>query len=348
MRQVGKKKTLPTLHKSFSCARVQYTLMRIIMNEYPFRLICDEQQDSVNPDILEKRPFLEVDTSFAAEAKRFIPGTRLETAINTAIAVGTPLLITGEPGTGKTQTAYYAAYKLGIEPVIHFQVKSDSTAKDLLYHFDTVRYFHDAHLPKPDAVINKKYYVEKRALWEAMESKKSRVVLIDEIDKAPRDFPNDLLLELDKMEFTITETGETITICDKKQYPLIFITSNSEHRLPEPFLRRCVYHHIHHFDEKRLKKVLEKRKDEFAKLSDGFIELAVQRFLDLRSQEFRKKPATGEFLLWLRVLILAMGTNSEQMLEKKLQGNLVDLPYLGTLLKDRQDLEDLEKIRNKR
>lgn len=311
------------------------------MNEYPFRLICDEQQNSVNPEILAKRPFLEVDTSFAAEAKRFIPGTRLETAINTAIAVGMPLLITGEPGTGKTQTAYYAAYKLGIEPVIHFQVKSDSTAKDLLYHFDTVRYFHDAHLPKPDAVINKKDYVEKRALWEAMESEHARVVLIDEIDKAPRNFPNDLLLELDQMEFTITETQEPIKIRDKKQYPLIFITSNSEHRLPEPFLRRCVYHHIR-FDEELLKKVLEKRKDEFATLSDGFIKLATERFFDLRNQGFRKMPATGEFLVWLHVLVLAMGANSEQMLEKQLQGNLVDLPYLGTLLKDRQDLEDLK------
>jgi len=312
------------------------------MNKYPFRLICDEQQESINPDILAKRPFLEVDTSFAAEAKRFIPGTRLETAINTAIAVGMPLLITGEPGTGKTQTAYYAAYKLGIEPVIHFQVKSDSTAKDLLYHFDTVRYFHDAHLPKPDAVLDKKNYIEKRALWEAMESEHPRVVLIDEIDKAPRDFPNDLLLELDQMAFTITETGETITIRDKKQYPLIFITSNSEHRLPEPFLRRCVYHHIR-FDEELLKKVLEKRKDEFAQLSGGFIELASKRFWELRRQDCRKKPATGEFLVWLRVLILVRETNSEEMLKNKLQGNLADLPSLGTLLKDRQDMEDLER-----
>jgi MoxR-like ATPase len=309
------------------------------MNEYPFRLICDEQPGRINRDILAKRPFLEVDTSFAAEARRFIPGERLETAINTAIAVGRPLLITGEPGTGKTQTAYYAAYKLDIEPVIHFQVKSDSTAKDLLYHFDTVKYFHDAH--KPDAVINETDYVNKRALWKAMESEHPRVVLIDEIDKAPRDFPNDLLLELDKMEFTITETGKEIKFGDKKQYPLVFITSNSEHRLPEAFLRRCVYHHIR-FDEELLKKVLEKRKDEFAKLSDGFIELAAQRFLELRNQGFRKKPATGEFLLWLRVLVLAIEANSAQTLENKLQGSLADLPYLGTLLKDRQDLEDLE------
>ncbi len=175
------------------------------MNEYPFRLICHEKTGSLSPDILANRPFLEVDTSFKAEARFFIAGERLETAMNTAIAVGAPLLITGEAGTGKTQAAYYAAYKLGIEPVIHFQVKSDSTAKDLLYHFDTVRYFHDAHLPNLHRRFKKENYIEKRALWEAMESNHPRVVLIDEIDKAPRDFPNDLLHELDQMEFTITQ-----------------------------------------------------------------------------------------------------------------------------------------------
>jgi len=310
------------------------------MNEYPFRLINHDKDGSINPDILATRPFLAVDTSFAAEAKHFIPGERLETAMNTAIAVGSPLLITGEPGTGKTQAAYYAAYKLGLEPVIHFQVKSESTAKDLLYNFDTVRYFHDAHLAKEDSVLKKADYVEKQALWKAMVSEHPRVVLIDEIDKAPRDFPNDLLHELDQMEFSITETGQTITLNDKKQYPIVFITSNSERRLPEPFLRRCVYHNIQ-FNEELLKKVLEKRQHEFAKLSDGFIELALRRFLDLRNQEIRKKPSTGEFLVWLRVLALAIG-KSEQELEKLLDGkNLAKLPYLGTLLKDRQDMDGL-------
>jgi MoxR-like ATPase len=310
------------------------------MNEYSFRLICQEQTDGINPDILTKRPFLAMDTSFAEEAKYFISGERLETAMNTAIAVGEPLLITGEPGTGKTTAAYYAAYKLGLEKVIHFQVKSESTATDLLYHFDTVRYFHDAHLAKQDSVLKKADYVEKRALWQAMTSEHPRVVLIDEIDKAPRDFPNDLLHELDQMEFTITETGETIKIRDKQhQYPIVFITSNSERRLPEPFLRRCVYHNIH-FDEELLEKVLKKRKQEFATLSDGFIRLAINRFLDLR-KEIRKKPSTGEFLVWLRVLALAID-KSEQELEEKLQpGNLANLPYLGTLLKDREDMEVL-------
>lgn len=311
------------------------------MTEYIFQVINHEQDGKINQDILAKRPFLEVNTSFEGEARRFIPGTRLETAMNTAIAVGEPLLITGEAGTGKTQAAYYAAYKLGLEPVIHFQVKSDSTANNLLYHFDTVRYFHDAHLATKSE-LNKVEYVEKCPLWKAMESDSPRVVLIDEIDKAPRDFPNDLLLELDKMKFKITETGQTIQLDDKKRYPIIFITSNSEHRLPEPFLRRCTYHHIR-FDEGLLKKVLEKRQDEFAQLSEGFIKLATQRFLELRQQRVRKKPSTGEYLVWLRVLVLATGAESEQALEKQLQGKLANLPYLGTLLKDVQDIEILER-----
>src|SRR5262249_43276820 len=152
------------------------------------------------------------------DARRFVPGEQLETAINTAIAVSEPLLITGEPGTGKTQVAYYTAYKLGVEPVIHFQVKSDSTARDLLYYFDTVRYFYDANLInliRPTALqqqaLDKSAYVEPRALWEAFTRATERgmpqIVLIDEIDKAPRDFPNDLLHELDKMEFIVSETG---------------------------------------------------------------------------------------------------------------------------------------------
>lgn len=310
--------------------------------KYSFRLICRDQDANVSQDILAKRPFLERDNSFAAEAKLFIPNERLETAINTSIAVGEPLLLTGEPGTGKTQTAYYVAYKLGIEPVIHFQVKSDTNAKDLLYHFDTIRYFYDAQLAKQESGLNRENYLEKGALWEAMTSKFPRVLLIDEIDKAPRDFPNDLLHELDQMEFTITETKQTIKLGDKstQNHPIVFITSNSEHRLPEPFLRRCTYHHID-FDKALLEQVLAKRQHEFIKLSNGFIQLATKKFLELRQQRIRKIPSTGEFLVWLRVLTLAVGASSEHELEQKLKSGLVNLPFLSTLIKDRQDLEAL-------
>jgi MoxR-like ATPase len=306
------------------------------MSVYPFRLIDpDDEAPIADSEILARRPFALVDTSFEADARRFVPGDALATALNTAIAVGDPLLITGEPGTGKTQTAYYAAYKLGVEPVIHFQVKSDTTAGSLLYDFDAVRYFRESQIHKDDATaVDKASYVEARALWQAMTSTTPRVVLIDEIDKAPRDFPNDLLHELDKMEFVVSETQEKVSAPRAKR-PIVIITSNSERRLPEPFLRRCVYHHIH-FDKDLVRKAVDNRRADYAALSDSFLELAVERFLALRERDLRKIPATGELLVWLRVLALATGTYPDQLDE-----DLAKLPYLSTLLKDHKDGEEL-------
>jgi MoxR-like ATPase len=308
---------------------------------YPFALIDFSKNGPINdPAVLTRRPFVDVDLSFMADARRFVPGDELETAINTALAVGQPLLITGEPGTGKTQAAFYAAYKLGVEPVIQFQVKSDSMARDLLYSFDSVRYFHDAHLADRSGSLSKEKYVEKRAFWEAIERGREKnapqVVLIDEIDKAPRDFPNDLLHELDKMEFTVTETGVTVK-AERGLSPIVIITSNSERRLPEPFLRRCVYHHIK-FDDRLVEKIIESRKDLFRPLSMDFIELAVKRFLVLRDKTIRKRPATGELLVWLRVLALSMGSSSQRLDE-----DLANLPHLGVLLKDHQDMEEVRR-----
>ncbi len=321
------------------------------MTAYPFYLVRHNRKGELeDKSLLAKRPFSEIDRSFQADAKRFVPGDRLENAINTAIAVGEPLLITGEPGTGKTQTAYYAAHKLGIEPVLHFQVKSDSSARDLLYNFDTVRYFHDAHLlnldkndPECTTTLNKADYVEPRALWEAFktanETGMPRVLLIDEIDKAPRDFPNDLLHELDKMEFTVTEIGKTIS-APRNLTPMVFITSNSERRLPEPFLRRCVYHHIR-FDDLLVQKAVESRREEFRSLSDDFVEMALKRFLALRDRGLRKAPATGELLVWLRVLALEFDRDPAELRDKLYSEDLSKLPYLGVLLKDHQDVDEL-------
>ncbi|MBN1479311.1 MoxR family ATPase [candidate division KSB1 bacterium] len=317
------------------------------MSDYPFDILKHDRTEALaDASLLADRPFSRTDWSFQADARRFVPGEQLATAINTAIAVGEPLLITGEPGTGKTQTAYYAAFKLGVEPVLHFQVKSDTTAKDLLYHFDTVRYFHDAHLQheegKSHALLDKTHYVEPQALWQAFDAAKEtgtpRVLLINEIDKAPRDFPNDLLHELDKMEFFVNETGQTIS-APKNLQPIVFITSNSERRLPEPFLRRCVYVHIR-FDDRIVEQAVNVRKDEFSNLSPDFIKMAMQRFLALRDRSLRKRPATGELLVWLRVLSLAIGTYPE-----RLEDDLSQLPYIGVLLKDHQDIEELQNER---
>jgi MoxR-like ATPase len=317
------------------------------MSRYPFDVLrADVPEPLQDPSPLADRPFAAKVRSLQTDAPRFIPGDALAAAINTAICVAEPLLITGEPGTGKTQTAYYAAWKLNLGEVLHFQVKSDSTARDLLYHFDMVRYFQDAHLGKlpisemddqsHEALVVKRRYREKRQLWEAFEDaevrKLPRVLLIDEIDKAPRDFPNDLLHELDQMEFHVAETGEQVQV-NPGLRPIVFITSNSERRLPEPFLRRCVYHHIQ-FEASILQRVLKARRDEFGDLSDGFLELAVERFLALRDRGLQKIPSTGELLVWLRALAAA-GNVSEARLRDT---DPMKLPYLGVLLKNRQDL----------
>lgn len=311
---------------------------------YPFRLIDHRRKEPLeDPGLLLRRPFTELKRSFKDDARLFDPGDELETAMNTALAVGLPLLLTGEPGTGKTQAAYYAAWKLGVEPVLHFQVKSDSTARDLLYSFDAVEYFHDAHLEKTDKLPDKDKYVTRRELWEALTSDHPRVLLIDEIDKAPRDFPNDLLHELDKMEFTVRETGKPVS-APAEMRPVVLITSNSERRLPEPFLRRCVYHHIQ-FDDKLARRAVEVRleRGEYGNLSREFLEMALQRFLALRERSLRKPPATGELLVWLRVLALAARTSPVRLDER----DLSKLHYLGALLKDHEDMESLKGARGR-
>jgi MoxR-like ATPase len=235
------------------------------------------------------------------------------------------------------------SYRLKV-PLLHFQVKSESTAKDLLYQFDSVRYFHDASTDKEGREFNKEDYVEFRGLGQAMvEGKRDnlpRVVLLDEIDKAPRDFPNDLLLELDQMRFTITETGTEIAAPPELR-PIVIITSNSERRLPEPFLRRCVYHHIV-FDDDLVERVVEKRRGLYPAISDDLVKLAVQRFLGLRTRDLRKIPATSELLAWLQVLSHAFGTKPEDLQERLSDPrHLKKLPYLGVLLKDHQDVDEL-------
>jgi len=312
--------------------------MTISDSDYPFRIVRREHDKaSGDKTKLARRPFLRFDQSLEMGAKRYVVGEDMETAINTAIAVGAPLLLTGEPGTGKTQSAYWVANELEIQPVIHFQVKSDTSAQDLLYNFDAVRYFHDANT-SGDGPLNKADYIEKRPLWEALESPVPRVLLIDEIDKAPRDFPNDLLHELDQMSFVVKETGRKVS-GDPAKRPIVFITSNSERRLPEPFLRRCVYHHIR-FDDQVLRNVIEMRRAEFSSLSPEFIELALKRFLSIRElKNLRKLPTTGEFLVWVRVLALTIGSEPEALM-----GDLADLPYLATLIKDSKDLESVEAL----
>jgi len=267
----------------------------------------------------------------------------LAAAINVALAVGAPLLLTGDPGTGKSQVAYYLVHYFGIEvarppgaweqPFV-FHVKSQSNARDVLYTFDTVAYFHAAQSPNENG-IDKRRFVQRGPLWEALDTLRGSpprpaVLLIDEIDKAPRDFPNDLLRELDQYSFEVPEAEVRVERPRDVAPPVVVITSNSEKRLPEAFLRRCVFHHIE-FSEETLRCAVDARRrlGDFRQIDSSAVESALQRFMEVRGLDLSKKPATAEFLMWLTAL------EAHGVTREILQGRQLPLP--GVLLKDSDD-----------
>jgi len=279
--------------------------------------------------------------SHEAAAVHYVPDQELKDAIHVALAVGAPLLLTGEPGTGKTQVAYYIADQFGLlkDRLFPLFVRSTHTAEDLLYSFDAVGYLRAANDPaRRNTHITKGEFVTEGPLWQAYQADGPTVVLIDEIDKAPRDFPNDLLNVLDKHEFHCPERGERISRHDRPP-PVVVITSNSERRLPEPFLRRCVFHHIKLTPALVDRAVRAHAGADFPSLGDDLIEAAVDCFHRLREHDLRKPPATAELLVWLTVLAARPGTRVGE-----LQGRLIDLPALATLVKDRDDRSLLEQV----
>jgi len=265
-------------------------------------------------------------------------------AVETALAIGEPLLVTGEPGTGKTQLAYYLAYRLGSGEPLRFQVKSSSQATDLLYQFDAVKYFHAAQSRGSSematrAALEPRAFREKGVLWKAIESTRPQVVLIDEIDKAPRDFPNDLLQAIDEYRWDVMETGERVELPPDEwdRRPVIVITSNLERKLPEPFLRRCLYCHLP-FSRALLERAVLARAEELGKPSAEFVQLALDRFLDVRKLASRKRPSTAEALVWFRALRL-FGVG-EQVLRSS---RLWELPHLEALVKDQEHHDALKR-----
>jgi MoxR-like ATPase len=222
-------------------------------------------------------------------------------AANVALMLGQPLLLTGEAGTGKTQFAYYLAHALNQSEPLRFNTKSTSTAKELFYEFDVLKRYHDL---RSGEVLDKEKYVKYQALGKAIKEadnlEKRQVVLIDEIDKAPRDFPNDILNEVENGYFEVLETEKTFRVNNPDKQPILILTSNSEKHLPDAFLRRCAYYHIP-FPEKDI--LLKIVKAHLNISDDKNLDEQLNLFLNLREERgLRKKPATAELLNWLALL----------------------------------------------
>ncbi|MEP4198196.1 MAG: MoxR family ATPase [Aliishimia sp.] len=257
----------------------------------------------------------------------------LTIAVNAAVTLERPLLVKGEPGTGKTELAKQVATSLGLE-MIEWNIKSTTRAQQGLYEYDAVSRLRDSQLGE-DRVHDVSNYIKKGKLWQAFESDKKVVLLIDEIDKADIEFPNDLLQELDKMEFFVYETGETIKAVNR---PVVIITSNNEKELPDAFLRRCFFHYIRFPDMDTLKQIVEVH---HPGIKADLLTTALTQFFEVREQAgLKKKPSTSEVLDWLKLLL------AEDMSPEDLKsGGASALPKLhGALLKNEQDVHLFERL----
>ena len=265
--------------------------------------------------------------------KEYISTKDLTIAVNAAITLERPLLVKGEPGTGKTELAKQVATSLGLE-IFEWSIKSTTRAQQGLYEYDAVSRLRDSQIGDKN-VSDIKRYIKKGKIWNAFVSKTKSVLLIDEIDKADVEFPNDLLQELDKMEFFVYETGEVIK---SKNRPIVIITSNNEKELPDAFLRRCFFHYIQFPDKETLIKIVNVH---FPNIKKNLLDRALQRFFEIRETPgLKKKPSTSEVLDWLKLLLTENLDPSELKNDSK---NL--LPKLhGALLKNEQDIQLFERL----
>ena len=267
-------------------------------------------------------------------SERYVAPRELTLAVNAAVTLQRPLLIKGEPGTGKTLLAEEVARALGL-PLFQWHIKSTTKAQQGLYEYDAVSRLRDGQLgdPKVSDIAN---YIVKGVLWQAFESETPAVVLIDEIDKADIEFPNDLLRELDRMEFHCYELHRTIKA---RHRPLIIITSNNEKELPDAFLRRCFFHYIRFPDRETMEKIVAVH---YPELKRELLQEALEVFFGLREMAgLKKKPSTSELLDWLK-LLLAEDIPAEALREKNARKAIP--PLYGALLKNEADVQLFEKI----
>ena len=264
----------------------------------------------------------------------YISTEDLSMAVNASVTLERPLLIKGEPGTGKTMLAEEVAASLKM-PLIEWHIKSTTKAKQGLYEYDAVTRLRDSQLGDK-RVKDISNYIEKGKLWEAFSSDKRVVLLVDEVDKADIEFPNDLLQELDRMEFYVYETKETIKA---KQRPVVILTSNNEKELPDAFLRRCFFHYINFPDRQTMQEIINVH---HPKIKKKLVKEALDIFFDIRKVPgMKKKPSTSELIDWLKLL---MADDIPDEILKDRDPNKAIPPLYGALIKNEQDVQLLERL----
>ena len=266
--------------------------------------------------------------------KSYIATDDLSLSVNAAIALERPLLIKGEPGTGKTMLALEVAKSLDL-PLIEWHIKSTTKAQQGLYEYDAVTRLRDSQLGD-ERVKDISNYIQKGKLWEAFTSEQQVVLLIDEIDKADIEFPNDLLQELDRMEFYVYETKETVKATTR---PIVIISSNNEKELPDAFLRRCFFHYISFPDRETMKEII---KVHHPKVKEKLVKEALDIFFDVRKVPgLKKKPSTSELVDWLKLL---MADDLPDEILKNRDPSKAIPPLYGALVKNEQDVQLLERL----
>lgn len=261
----------------------------------------------------------------------YVAADELMNSVNIAMALQKPLLVKGEPGTGKTMLAEAIAEALDMDLYI-WSIKSTTKAQEGLYVYDTVQRLYDSQFGEGD-VKDIAQYIKLGKLGEAFTSEKQCILLIDEIDKADLEFPNDLLWELDKMEFYINETRETIKA---KTRPIVIITSNAEKELPDAFLRRCIFHYIEFPDQEKMEEIIRVH---YGDIDRTLVEKAMEAFYDIRNMnEIQKKPSTSELLDWIQALMIS-GVDFQKIKD--------EIPFEGVLLKKNEDIDIMHEIKEK-